>query len=192
MKSILNLPRVSGVYFIKNIQTGQLYIGSSQNIKKRCNAHRCALNNGKHSNQKLQRSYTKYGASAFDFKVLEQIDGDEVIDAERRWVKEMRPYFNIREVVESNKGVKLSKETRKRMSEAQKGKPMSEAKRINLEKLHKNRIGKPVTGRAKESLKLGPASLIGKPQSDSTRLKVSQSKIGRKFNKETRKFERQL
>ena len=189
MKSILNLPHASGVYIIENTKTKQSYIGSSVNIKKRCNAHRCALMNDKHANTKLQRSYNKYGSGVFSFRVLEATHPDKIIDAERKWIGKLHPYFNLRIVVESNRGVKLSELTRKRMSDAHKKRELSEVQLVNLHRLHKNRIGKPVTGKVKEALKLGPKSLIGKEVSQETREKIRQSKLGRKFNKETRRFE---
>lgn len=189
MKSILNLPAISGVYLIKNTVTNQKCVGSSVNIKKRCNSHRCMLNNGNHANVKLQRSYKKYGADAFSFSVLEAVKEDNVIESERKWIGELMPEFNLREVVETNRGIKLSLITRKKMSLAHKGKLLSLARLSALDKLYKNRIGKPVTGKTKESLRLGPISLIGKPQSEATRTKISESKKGKKFNKYTRKYE---
>jgi group I intron endonuclease len=189
MKSILNLPSKSGVYIIENIKTKQCYIGSSINIKKRCNAHRCLLNNEKHPNSKMQRSYKKYGSQHFCFRIIELTSHENIIDSERLWINKMNPEFNLREVVESNKGIKLSDETRKRMSISRKGKPLSDAQIQNINQLNQNRIGKQVTGKTKECLRLGPISLIGKSPSESTRLKISQSKIGRKLNPLTRKYE---
>jgi group I intron endonuclease len=188
MKSILNIPSKSGIYLIKNIITGQSYIGSSINMQKRCNAHRCLLNNNKHTNVKLQRAYIKYGESSFEFKVIEFIDVENLIEREQQIVNRENPYFNIRIVVENSRGIKLSEQTKKRMSDAKKGKPLSEARLAQLLILAKNRIGKPVTGKAKESLKLGPISNIGKHKSQITKDKIRESKLGKKFNKLTRKY----
>lgn len=189
MKSILNLPSVSGVYMIENTITNQAYIGSSANIKKRCNSHRCLLNNGKHTNIKLQRSYIKYGADAFSFTVLAVVDTGSLLEKESDLVDSMRPFFNIRIVVQSNMGTRLSDITKKKMSDAHKGKPLSLAQMAALSNLHKKRIGKPVTGKVKESLRLGPISLIGKHLSQETKMKISLSRKGKKFNKLTRKYE---
>lgn len=189
MKSILNIPSESGVYIIENTSTGQAYIGSSSNMRKRCNAHRCLLENGKHTNIKLQRSYKKYGESKFSIRTLECTLPEEIIQAEQGWVDRLRPFFNIRPVVESSRGVKLSEETRIKMSLAQKGKPISKAKADVLHMLHQNRVGVPVAGKVKEALRLGPLSRIGKPVSEETRRKIGEARKGKKWNKETRTYE---
>lgn len=54
-----------GIYKIVNTATNQCYVGQSQRIEKRIKEHFRLLRGGKHPNQHLQRSYTKYGAQAF-------------------------------------------------------------------------------------------------------------------------------
>lgn len=178
----------SGIYQIKNNITGDLYIGSSVNIKKRFNAHKCNLRNGIHRNTKLQRSFDKYGEGAFEFSIILICENEFLISNEARLVKEFNPSFNLRVVVENNRGIKLSDETKRKMSIARKGR-FSEAQRKNLLKIQKRRMGVPVTGKVKESLKLGPLSCIGKSVSALTKEKIRLSKIGKKFNTKTRKYE---
>jgi len=189
VKPVLNIPAKSGVYIIKNTKTNQSYIGSSINMQKRCNAHRCLLNNSKHTNIKLQRSYAKYGEGVFVFSVLEFSNPGKIIERERFFVDAENPFFNIRVVIQSNIGIKLSKKTRLRMSISKKGKPLSEAQLAHLHNLHKKRIGKKVAGKVKEALKLGPISLIGKHLNQITKDKIRHSKLGKKFNNLTRKYE---
>lgn len=54
------MPTVSGVYCIET-RKGELYVGSSKNVKGRLRSHFHALDKGSHCNRKLQRSYGKYG-----------------------------------------------------------------------------------------------------------------------------------
>jgi group I intron endonuclease len=56
---------VMGVYKIVNKATGQCYVGQSQRAKKRLKEHFRLLRWNKHTNQKLQRAYNKYGADNF-------------------------------------------------------------------------------------------------------------------------------
>lgn len=60
----------SGVYQIKNMITGQRYIGSSINIPRRWREHRLGLRKNSHPNTYLQRAWNKYGAKNFEFRVL--------------------------------------------------------------------------------------------------------------------------
>ena len=61
----------SGIYYIQNIITKQLYIGQSKNLKKRKRRHFSELRNKSHPNRHLQQSFNKYGEKNFEFKVIE-------------------------------------------------------------------------------------------------------------------------
>lgn len=67
---------IQGIYIIKNKINNKFYIGSSININKRWNVHRCALNGQTHCNQHLQSAWNKYGEKNFQFKVVKKVDGD--------------------------------------------------------------------------------------------------------------------
>lgn len=58
----------SGIYTIKNIINGKIYIGSAVNIEKRLYAHKWALQGSNHCNIHLQRAWDKYGESSFSFE----------------------------------------------------------------------------------------------------------------------------
>lgn len=59
-----------GVYRIVHIASGKIYIGSSKYVDKRLLGHRRDLNQGRHCNFYLQRTWNKYGANAFLFEPL--------------------------------------------------------------------------------------------------------------------------
>jgi group I intron endonuclease len=67
------LPYVSGIYEIRNIITGKLYVGSAVIMAAREYEHCRLLILGKHGNRLLQRAWTKYGSEAFRFGVLEVV-----------------------------------------------------------------------------------------------------------------------
>jgi group I intron endonuclease len=147
--SIYNLSK-SGIYNIICLVTLKHYIGSAVCFRKRWNAHKHLLNKHKHNNLHLQRAWNKYGANAFEFVVIEYVDDklqltkieQMYIDAE--WGK--NTLYNFSPTAGNTFGVKLSKETRakistaltkrihkkrseetrRNMSEAQKGKKASE------------------------------------------------------------------
>ena len=65
----IGLPNVSCVYLIYNHNTHRYYVGSTVNFASRMSAHRANLRKGKHSSQKLQRSFSKHGEQNFSFAV---------------------------------------------------------------------------------------------------------------------------
>lgn len=58
---------VGYIYQIYNKQTNQSYIGQTMDINRRKRTHFCALDGNRHENPKLQASWNKYGADAFEF-----------------------------------------------------------------------------------------------------------------------------
>lgn len=63
----------SGIYEIKNIINGKMYIGSSVHIYSRVSQHKSNLRNNKHTNSHLQDSWNKHGGSNFIFRTIELI-----------------------------------------------------------------------------------------------------------------------
>lgn len=63
----------SGIYQIRNKVNGKVYIGSSVRVEQRISTHKRHLLLNKHSNQKLQLAYNKYGIDNFEYSVLEYI-----------------------------------------------------------------------------------------------------------------------
>jgi group I intron endonuclease len=77
----------SGIYQIKNIINGKVYIGSSIDLKRRENEHFNFLRKNKHYNRYLQRAWNKYGEENFKFEVLEYVkDNNDLINKEQFWI----------------------------------------------------------------------------------------------------------
>lgn len=62
------------IYRIFNVVTEQFYVGSAVNFKRRRWEHLDALKKGIHHCSALQKAWTQYGADAFEFEVLEEVD----------------------------------------------------------------------------------------------------------------------
>lgn len=60
----------SGVYTIENLVTKKLYVGYTENFKKRFFNHISTLNRGVHANEHLQKAWDKYGEKNFSFEIL--------------------------------------------------------------------------------------------------------------------------
>jgi len=78
-----------GVYKITNLVSNKIYIGSSKDIPKRWKQHISGLNNNKHTNSHLQRSWNKYGEVNFKFEVIDIVnDQNDLITLEQKWINE--------------------------------------------------------------------------------------------------------
>lgn len=78
-----NLKR-SGIYEIRNITNGHVYIGQSANVAKRWWAHKRKLRKGTHKNAHLQSAWNLYGRKAFKFSVLLFCDEELLTTFEQR------------------------------------------------------------------------------------------------------------
>jgi group I intron endonuclease len=116
---------VCGIYSIRHIKSGRVYIGSSVNIANRWRYHRYRLNKGNHDNLYLQRAWTKYGKHEFEWDVIEIVsDYTILLDRERHHIETNRAGirktgFNIRAEIN---GCYHSAETRHRISQSKLGK----------------------------------------------------------------------
>lgn len=154
---------MTGIYCITNTVNGKQYVGQSTDIDARWRHHRDLLNAGCHVNRHLQYAWNKYGAESFRFSVLEILEDDKHIsEREIFWIQELDTFENgynltlggegqrgrylteeqkrhLSEInmgaLNPNYGLKRSEETRRKMSEAMRGKPHKP-----LSEEHKRRI----------------------------------------------------
>jgi group I intron endonuclease len=170
-----------GIYQILNKKVGDCYIGSAVNLKKRTTQHVSLLRNNKSKHVHLQRAWNKYGEENFEIVFLEIIeDKDKLTDREQYYIDQIKPKYNIRIIAQSNLGLKDSDEVKALKSKVAKSRGQNEKQMLALKKAQENRVGKAVTGKVKDSLKLGPLSMVGKPKSEDTKEKIRQTKIGDK------------
>jgi hypothetical protein len=59
-----------GLYSITCVPISKHYIGQSENVQRRINAHRQTLRKGLHANQELQKDFNKYGEKNFLFQKM--------------------------------------------------------------------------------------------------------------------------
>jgi len=138
-----------GVYQIRNIVTNYCYDGQSIHLKERPKQHWRTLKNNKHKNTYLQRSYNKWGKEFFIFEILIYCVPEKLTYYEQLFYDINKAHglsYNVRKCVNSNKGMKHSDESCKRMSESHKGQipwnkgiPTSEETRKRLSESLKGR-----------------------------------------------------
>lgn len=183
-----------GVYVIHNTVTDKRYVGSSVNIPLRWKIHLNDLKGGRHHSRHLQASWDKYGADAFEFKVVLDLGEpalDNLLECEQiilNHFKAADPKFgyNVSAVAGSRFGVPHSEDVRQKMRDAAKNrKPMSDETRKLLSDIVKARIaeGKHFTeehrARISESLK-------GRPMSERARQALLEANKGRPLSEETK------
>jgi group I intron endonuclease len=67
-----------------------MYIGQSNKLETRWLHHRKTLRKNKHFNEHLQNSFSFYGETNFDYKIIEECKEEELNDREVYWID----YFN--------------------------------------------------------------------------------------------------
>lgn len=151
-----------GIYEICNQRDGKAttYVGSSIDIKRRWNHHRCLLGKGGHFNVHLQNAWDRYGEDAFEWRVIEEIKNREnLLEREQFWLDHYLGFqdacYNI--AITAGPAGPMSEETRRKIGNAHRGKRQSEE--------HRRKIGEANRGK--------PPWSTGKKLSAKTRRKIS-------------------
>ena len=84
--------KISGVYKITNTITGDFYIGSSLDIKKRWRSHRSSATWAYNTGMKLYQVFMKYGLNNFAFEIIEKTDN--LHEREQYWIDKLQPTYN--------------------------------------------------------------------------------------------------
>jgi group I intron endonuclease len=189
MEASMSARILSGIYVIRNTVNGKVYVGSAVDLTTRWGQHRYLLDKRTHHCRYLQHAWTKHGAIAFVFEVIETIQetkgliAREQVHLDDAFASGLA--YNISRTAGSVLGVKHTEETRMKVSAAGKGRvyslernakisasrkgkkraPFSLAARINMGLASKGRTKSPET-RAKSSAALKgikrPAELMAK------------------------------
>lgn len=127
-----------GIYLIINSINEKLYIGSSVNIEWRFYEHCYNLSLNKHKNTKLQAAWNFYGADAFHFCIVEECSIDKLLEIEQYWIDGSfgENCYNISPTAGNTLGKICSKETKLKISKANKGSKRTEEFK---EQIRKNR-----------------------------------------------------
>lgn len=168
--------KVSGIYALINKVNGKVYVGQSVDIAQRFADHKYKINRNYH----ISNAIKKYGWNNFYKIVLEYINVSELQNEEIKstltkredfWINYIGEIgyikYNKRSAADSNLGLKMSLETRQKISKAHMGNSYAKGYKHSAET--RARVSKACTGRIK---------------SDATRAKLSASLTGRKFSPE--------
>lgn len=176
---------MQGIYYIKNMINNKMYIGQSVDIIKRCNSHKYKLRNNKHENTHLQSSFNKYGEANFKFGIIKCSKQKYLDRFEKLYIKKYntdnpKKGYNIElggtnnHRIPWNKGKTgiYSQETKRKMSEAHKGKKHSKETKKKMS----------------EARKGDKSHFYGKHHTQATKNKISESKKGTTLSEETKQL----
>ena len=130
----------TGVYQIRNMKNGKVYVGSSASgIDWRWWSHLSQLRRGIHKNVYLQRSWNKNGEQTFVFEVLEECPPERCVAREQYWIDHLRsanPRFgyNRNPTAGSMLSFRHSEETKRLVGEKSKGRRHTEDTKKRISK----------------------------------------------------------
>lgn len=88
------MEKISAVYKIVNTVTGETYIGSSKDVKKRWTFHKSLSTWKRYANSLLYQDFQKYGLDKFDFEIIEETD--DLKNREQYFISLLSSEYNIR------------------------------------------------------------------------------------------------
>src|SRR5690242_8828714 len=98
-REYLETKQAMGIFQIRNLENGKIFIGSSLNLPGIINRHRFALEAGGHQSKQLQADWNELGADKFAFEVLEELEPRENLDDRKElafledlWLEKEQPY----------------------------------------------------------------------------------------------------
>ena len=116
----------SGIYMIRCLRNGKVYIGRSSDIGGRLMAHYYILRKGTHYNSEFQRDFSLFGEDAFVCDILKLIsseDNELLVSEEQEFINKYEKH-QLYVKRNSNSGAlsgTINEETRKRLSDRQVG-----------------------------------------------------------------------
>lgn len=112
--------KISAVYKITNTITGELYIGSSKDVKRRWLQHKYQSVWKLYPNNPLYQDMQKYGVENFRFQILCPVMPEYLKQVEQEFIETLKPKYNNNNA----KGwdVERYKEYQKEYQQSEKGK----------------------------------------------------------------------
>ena len=101
-----------GIYKITNTITGDFYIGSSKDVKRRWAVHKCKSKWKKCPNNPMYQDMQNYGIEKFEFEILAEVEEDSLKEMEQQFIEKLQPTYNNRRA--NGWDVERRKETHKK------------------------------------------------------------------------------
>lgn len=139
------MERVACVYTITNTVNGKIYVGYTVDFYMRRYQHFSELRRGKHGNERLQNSVNKYGLESFIMEILWECEINELPTQEHLWCTLLNVHnstfgYNIQPTSPNGAPRLMSPESKKKSSDSQKGRKLTEEHKAKLKVARKKQI----------------------------------------------------
>lgn len=93
--------RPMGIYQVKNLASGKIYIGRSTDLNGKLNSEKFQLRNNLHMNKQLQNDFNLLGEGEFVFEILDNLQPREEPNhnydwdlqaLETMWLEKLQPF----------------------------------------------------------------------------------------------------
>lgn len=169
-----------GIYAIRCLPDGRVYVGQSRRIMGRWRDHLRELREGRGS-PKLQKAWDQYGPCQFSFEVLEDVTNpDDMKGLEQHYIDTLRSVtdgLNTLPTAGSFKGYTPDAEARRKIGEASRNRSPE-----TLSKMRQAKLGKKRGPPSPETRQKMSAALRGKsrgPMPEAQREAISRSHAGK-------------
>jgi hypothetical protein len=90
-----------GIYQVRNLENGKIYIGRAMDLNGRLNSERFQLRNKLQMNRELQQDFADLGEDKFAFEILDRLPPKEGPDhdysqelktLEEMWLEKLQPF----------------------------------------------------------------------------------------------------
>ena len=88
------MQKISGVYKITNTITGEFYIGSSKDVKRRWAAHKWSSVWKNCPNNPMYLDMQKYGVDKFEMQIIAEVESEELKEIEQQFIEKLKPTYN--------------------------------------------------------------------------------------------------
>ena len=85
---------ICGIYKITNTITGDFYIGSSKNVKRRWESHKWPSTWKQCPNNPMYLDFQKYGVDKFEFEILAEVEVEQLKEKEQQFIETLKPTYN--------------------------------------------------------------------------------------------------
>lgn len=188
---------VCAIYKLYFDNDSRFYIGSTNDLQERLQAHNRAILKQKHFNRYFQRLCLKLGIENLRFEILIKCPQDYLLKAEQWFVDKLKPELNLAKIVgrppaNRKRGYKMSEEAKLNISKAKTGQKVDRSNYTHsqetLDKMSKVLTGRIVSAETKQKMK--EAKTNGGKYSKLTieQVKEIKSLVGTKTDKEIAKL----
>lgn len=177
---VINIQRgqftnVCAIYKLYFENDSRFYIGSTNDLQERLQAHNRAILKQKHFNKYFQRLCLKLGVENLKFELLIKCPQDYLLKAEQWFINKLKPELNLAKTVgrppaNRKRGYKMSEEAKQNISKARTGQKVDRSNYTH----------------SQETLNKMSKALTGRTMSDETKQKMKEAKAnGGKHSKLT-------